>query len=314
MNSRSSTRRALGDGTNFGVKKLPEAFKHPENLSLAYFEASLVVEYLVSQNGEEGLRTLLHAYADGATDAEAFSRAFGRNIDDVERGFDTFVDQRYGKLRDAMRTPKPDVKPDDLAGLRARADANPDNFISQFAFGQALIRLGDLDGARAPLERAAQLAPQAQGDGSPHALLAKIAEAQKDPARARRELQALLTYDHTNVNAARELARLAGDAKAVDEENSALRLVADLDPFDAGAHRTLGQRLMDKGDYASSLVEFEASLALGPPNPAETHTDMAEALLKLGRRTEARQQALKALQVAPTFARAQDLLLAAEGK
>jgi hypothetical protein len=35
-------------------------------------------------------------------------------------------------------------------------------------------------------------------------------------------------------------------------------------------------------------------------------------LLKLGRRAEAKREALLALQVAPTFARAQDLLLAAE--
>ena len=78
--------------------------------------------------GEAGLRTLLKAYADGADDSNAFTRAFGRSIDDVEASFKTFVDQRYGALREAMRVPKPEVNPDDLAGLRARAQANPGNF------------------------------------------------------------------------------------------------------------------------------------------------------------------------------------------
>ena len=92
-------------GKTFGVKRLPEAFKHPENLSLAYFEASLVVEHLVELNGDAGLRTLLLAYADGAQDADAFTKAFGKNVDDVDASFKAFVEQHYGTLRDAMGDP-----------------------------------------------------------------------------------------------------------------------------------------------------------------------------------------------------------------
>ncbi|MEO8484201.1 MAG: hypothetical protein ABI634_18460 [Acidobacteriota bacterium] len=306
--------RALSEGKNFGVKKLPQAFKRPESLSLAYFEASLVVEDLVAQNGEAGLRTLLRAYADGATDADAFVKAFGRNIDEVEASFKTFVDKRYGALAEAMRVPKPEVAADDVPGLRARAQASPGNYVSQMALAVALLKNDDLDGAKAPLERAANLAPQAQGDSSPRALLGQIAETQKDPDRARREYRALLTYDHTNVNVARKVATLAAAAGAADEETAALKLVSDLDPFDAGVHGKLGGRLLAKNDAAGALLEFQASIALGAPNPAEAHSDVAEALIKLGRPAEARREALLALQAAPTFSRAQDLLLKAEGK
>jgi Flp pilus assembly protein TadD len=90
--------------------------------------------------------------------------------------------------------------------------------------------------------------------------------------------------------------------------------VADLDPFDTTAHAQLGRRLLEKGDNAAALIEFQAALAGGPANLAEAHTDSAEALLKLGRRDEARRAALLALKEAPTYARAQDLLLAAMGK
>jgi cellulose synthase operon protein C len=306
--------QALGAGKNFGVKKLPEAFKHPETLSMAYFEASLVVEHLVAQEGESGLRTLLTAYGNGATDADAFSKAFGRNLDDVEASYKTFVTARYGALAQAMKTPTPKVADDDVPGLRARAAANQGNFISQVTLGEALLKEGDLAGARPVLERAAALAPQAQGDDSPHALLARVAETEKDSARARREYRALLTYDHTNVNAARKLAALAAAANAVDEETAALRLVADLDPFDADTHGKLGRRLMARGDGAGALLEFQASVALGPPNPAEAHADVAEALIKLGRKTDARREVLLALQSAPTYSRAQDLLLQIEGR
>jgi len=305
--------RAMALGKTFGVKGLPDAFKHPESLALAYFEASLVVEYLVDQHGDEGLRTLLKAYGEGATDSEAFARAFGTSIDQADASFKAFVTARYGALAQAMKTP-PAVAPDDLNALRARAAAAPGNFVSQWSYGEALVHADRNGEAVAPLERAAALAPEASGGASPRALLAQIAQARGDTARARRELRALLTYDHTNITAARKLVALSSAPDAIDDRDYALRLVADLDPFDAGTHGLLGRRLVQKGDFASALIEFRAALALGPANLAEAHADIAEVLLSLERRDEARQEALAALKEAPTYARAQDLLLAAIGR
>lgn len=306
--------RELSRGRTFGVKALPQAFKRPESLALAYFEASLLVEHLAAENGDAALRTLLQAYADGADDAAAFTRAFGQSIDQVEASFQAFVNARYGTLSESLRVPEPRLDPADLAGLRARAAAEPRSFSVQLTFGQALIEAQDLEGARAALERAAALAPMASGEASPRALLAMIADVQKDPARARNELRLLLEHDHTNIAAARRLADLAAAAGATEDEDRALRLVADLDPFDAGVHVRLGRRLMARGEEADALVEFDAALALGPANRAEARTDRAEALLALGRTDEARREVMTALAEAPTFARAQDVLLKVMGR
>jgi len=304
--------RALALDMNFGVKGLPDAFKRPESLSMAYFEASLVVEHLVDLHGDEGLRTLLRAYANGADDTEAFAEAFGRSVDEVDRSFAAFVDERYGALRDAMANPPNAVAADDLPALRARAEANPGNYLSQWTFGQALVREGDLPAAKAPLQRAAELAPQASGNNSPNALLAQIAEQEGDRDAARRYWGALLVYDHENVQAARRLAAFSQGMPA--EEDRALRLVADLQPFDTDVHGQLGRRLFDEGDYGDALVEFQAAVALDPANPADAHADVADALLRLNRPAEAKQAALRALEEAPTYARAQDLLLEAIGR
>jgi Flp pilus assembly protein TadD len=305
----------LSKKRTFGVKNLPGAFKRPESIALAYFEASLLVEHLVEINGDGGLRTLLLAYADGVSDAEAFSRAFGRSIDDVEASFAQFVDSRYGALSRAMADPPTRVDVEDLAGLRARASAAPGNYTSLMALGAALLKAGAREEAVTVLQRAAELAPQSTGPGSPRALLAQLAEQAGDAARARREWRALLTYDHENVVAARRLAQLASQVPdGSDDRDFALRLIADLDPFDADAHAELGRRLFAKGNFREALLEFRAALAMGPANLAEAQTDLAETLFKLGRREEARRQVLTALQQAPTFARAQDLLLAVIGR
>ena len=304
--------RLLGQGQTFGVKGLPDAFKRPQHLAMAYFEASLVVEHLVELNGDQGLRTLLRAYADGASDADAFAKAFGRTVDEVHASFSGFIEKRYAALREAMKDPSKPAKGDNLDALRAAASSSPGSFLAQYALGQALFKTGDLAGAKTPLERAAQLAPQASGDASPRALLAQIAEKEGDVARARREWRALLAHDHANIAAARKLASLSADTP--DDYDFALRLVADLDPFDGDVHGLLGRRLMTKSEYQRALTEFQVALALGPANLAEAHSDVADVLLQLGRRDDAKRSALSALKEAPTYARAQDLLLAAIGK
>jgi Flp pilus assembly protein TadD len=177
-----------------------------------------------------------------------------------------------------------------------------------------LLRLGDTTGAKSALERAAKLAPQATGSASPRALLAQIAEKEGDRPRARRELRELLTYNHENVAAARRLLALSGEPQAIDDRDFALRVIADVDPFDGEVHGQLGKRLLEQNQPAAALIELQAAMAVGPPNLAEAHTDIAETLLKLGRKDEARQQALLALKLAPTYTRAQDLLLLAIGK
>lgn len=314
--------RALAMKRTFGVKGLPNAFERPQDLSMAYFEASLLTEYLVSINGDAGLRALLSAYAAGAKDADAFAKAFGKTVDEVHTGFAAFVEAQYGELARAMA----DVpgtgassgtgrgaQPKSIEDLTALAAKQPGSFLVQWSLGSALYERGDLDAAKAALERAAALAPMAQGETSPRALLAAIADKQGDGARARNELRQLLTWDHDNLEAARRLVASARSAGDKESETLALRVIADVDPFDASAHAYLGKLALERKEYAPALVELLAALALGPPNLAEAHADVAEAYLGLGRKDDARKSALKALEHAPTFPRAQDLLLAAMG-
>lgn len=85
------------------------------------------------------------------------------------------------------------------------------------------------------------------------------------------------------------LAALAREANDDANEAFALRVVADVYPYDVDTHVQLGRRALARKDYAEALTELQAVVALGPLNKAE---------------------ALKALEQAPTYARAQDILLA----
>ena len=48
---------------------------------------------------------------------------------------------------------------------------------------------------------------------------------------------------------------------------------------------------------------------MNPVNRAEAHTDLAESYFKIGKKDDAKKQTLAALEIAPTYGRAQDLLL-----
>ena len=123
----------------------------------------------------------------------------------------------------------------------------------------------------------------------------------------------LIEADHDNVDAAQRLLVTARASRDVAAESAALKLIASVDPFDATAHALLGRQALARKEYDVALIELQVALALGPPNAAEAQADIAEAYLGLGRRDEARKAALRALEYAPTFPRAQDLLLASIG-
>jgi Tfp pilus assembly protein PilF len=59
--------------------------------------------------------------------------------------------------------------------------------------------------------------------------------------------------------------------------------------------------------------EFRAALVTGATDKAAAHCDLGESYLLAGRRADAKREALAALEIAPSFERAQELLLNAVG-
>jgi len=292
------------------IRDLDAAFTRPDTIALAYFQASLVVEQIVETYGMPGLRGLLVAYGDGLDTEAAVQRALGVGLDALQKTFDERLAGRFGALGDALQVPDgvslQGLK--DPAEARRLAASHPGSYPVQLAAGRVLAAT-DPAVATATLERAAALVPMATGSDSPHGVLAALAEKQGDPARAMRELRLLLTHDHTNVEAARSLAALASTAGDQALERFALERVVMLDPYDPGAHTAFGHLALQSKDVPLATREFQAALAAGPVDLAAAHCDLGETYFLAGRKDDAKRQALAALEIAPTFERAQDLLL-----
>ena len=303
---------ALDQGKTLKLKDLNSGFTKPDTIALAYFEASLLVDHIVASRGEAALRNLLLTYGKGVEGDAAIQEGLGVSIDQLQTTFDGAVDARFASIRSALRDQRENARGQDVTALRAAADANPGSYRAQLALGQALAEQGD-KAAFEPLEKAAALIPVAIGEGSPHAVMGRLAEKLGDPGRAIKEYRALLVNDHTDVDAARRLAALAQKSGDKDALLLAQERVVSLDPFDAQGHAGLGRLAVERKDGALAVREFRAALATGPADKAAAHCDLGEAYLIDGKPVEAKREALAALEIAPSFERAQDLLLKTVG-
>jgi tetratricopeptide (TPR) repeat protein len=303
--------QALVDGTTMPLATLNAGFSDPRRITLAYHQASLVVEHLVEQFGDAGLVRLLRAYGEGLDDEAALKKATGIAMADLQRSFDAFVEARFGAQRRALMPVEglEEVGADPVA-LKAFAAKHPDSFLTQMALGSVLLREQEFAGARQAFERAAALVPAATGPKGPRAMLAEVAEAAGEPALRRAALLEAIDEHHTALDLARELqqaAREAGDDAALGR---AAARVIEVDPFDAAAHSDVGRLALANGHLEAARQSFQLALLAGPGDLVAAHTDLAEALLAAGKDDEAKQQAVAALEMAPRFARAQDVLLA----
>jgi tetratricopeptide (TPR) repeat protein len=308
---------AYAEGHVLPLSDLNAGFTRPAQIALAYFEASLAVEMIVDRFGDQGLRALLSAYAEGLDTNAAVQKALGVKMADLQSTFNTRLEQRFGALGRMLQLPNGVKIPDgaDAPALQALAARYPTSYPLQMAAGRALAASGSRDAAFAAFERAARLAPTVTGADSPHALMADLADRAGDQARALAELKALLAYDHTNVAAARRLAPLADKAADEGARLLAYERIVTVDPFDAAAHTAYGRIALARRNLPLALRELQAALAVGPIDVVSARCDLAEALLAANRRDEAKREVLAALKIAPSYQRGQELLLKiVEGK
>jgi tetratricopeptide (TPR) repeat protein len=299
---------ALEQGRVLKLADLNSGFTSAETIALAYYQASLLVEHIVATHGDAPLRTLIRTYGDGLEGEEAITKALGVSIDALQASFDKMLDARFSSVRAALRAQVKAGETTDIASLRQLASEHPNSYQAQLLLGTALAAQGD-KAAYDPLERAAALVPMAIGESSPYAVMGRLAEQLGDSARAIKAYQALLAQDHTAIEPARRLATLAskaGDDRALAVANER---IVEIDPFDAQGHTGVGRLAIKRGDAPTAVRAFRAALAIGPADRAAAHCDLGESYLLAGRRDDAKREALAALEIAPSFERAQELLL-----
>src|SRR5262245_20693893 len=288
---------ALQRNETLKLKDLNAGFTRPETIALAYYQASLLVDHIVTTYGQDAVRRLLMAYGEGLEGEAALAKGLGSSTEKLQASFDTAIQTRFSGLFAALRAapggdgPSPPKPSGNMDELKAAAAADPTSFTAQLALGRALAAAGDT-AAYEPLEKAAALIPVATGESSPNAIIGRLAEKLGDTPRAVKAYRALIEHDHAAVEPARRLAALAQKSGDEAMQQFALDRVVALDPFDATAHTGAGRLALKGKNAAVAAREFKVALLTNVPDKAAAHCDLAEAYLMAGKPADAKNEAL----------------------
>jgi tetratricopeptide (TPR) repeat protein len=308
--------RAFAAGRWLKIADLDSGFqrpRNPEDLPIAYFQASQVCEFIVDRFGFDTILRMLALYRDKAQTADILKQVLKLSDSEFDQAFKDYIETKTRKLQAALKTES------NLAASLTKEDvlkmlAVEDTFALHLRAGHLFRADDDLENAVLHFKRAIDLFPYYAGEGNAYEALAEIFEKRGDNAQASEALASLARYDENNLKALKALAQLRlalGDRAGALE---AMRLSFYVSPFEYATHTQAGELSLDTKQYAQALAEFQITLALDPPNVAEANYNVANAYYMLGRQAEARRAVLRALEAAPSYEKAQELLLKIVGQ
>jgi len=315
--------QAYQSGRLHPVSRLNEGFIRPEyneQVVFSYYQASLVFDLIESRWGLDAILAMLEAYRQGTSNSQVFSTVLGESSRAFDDTFDNYVRDRWGDQMRAVSVPNESEGVTILhregvgvEGMRLRVLEDPGNFQARLAYGQALYSEDRFEEAEVELRAALNLFPEYGGMDGPLMYLAGIHRQRGELDRAARALQQLGQLNETLYPIHSQEAELWVELGNPVAAARALEKVVEIVPFDMGPHQALAELYEEMEEPQGAVLERRAILALDPTDRAEAHYRLAVALAEAGDRAGARSQVLRALEIAPSYEAALELLLALRG-
>ncbi|MCA9025153.1 MAG: tetratricopeptide repeat protein [Planctomycetaceae bacterium] len=309
-------RERILSGEMTPVAELSSAFleaESGEDVQFAYFESSLVVEYLVETYGFEALKSVLGDLSMGMPINESLPR-HTEELPAIETGFREFARREADDL-----APEVDWTTPDLSGLLNEQDSepllrewvadHPGNIRGLSIFADVLITNERWDEAKHMLRRLIDLYPGDTSDDNAYRRLARVQRRLDETDAEVETLEGYATYDPDATDVfvrLIELARERDDREALKRNAGRLMAVNPLTPI---PHSALAFAAEQEDNHASAVTAYQSLLDLSPNDPATVHFGLAKHLAATGESEEAKRHSLQALEVAPRYREAQHLLL-----
>jgi Tfp pilus assembly protein PilF len=271
------------------VLELDRGFVRPEypaQVIVSYFEAGKVCDYIAQKWGNDAILGMIHSYANRKTTAEAIQENLHETPADFDKNFLLWLDQQTGNTVRHFDEWK--------QGLQAAHSA---------------LRNGKKDEAIREGLRIRDYYPDYVGSASDYELIVEAYLGKSDKAAAIRALEQYRDTGGRNVSTLKKLAALEQESGQPAQAENTLQKLNYIYPEDEEIHYRLGGLLLDRGDASGAIREYQAVLQLQPGDAAESHYDLAKAFRAAHRIEEAKDQILLALEAAPDFKPAQQLLL-----
>ncbi len=311
--------RSLASGEMRPVSELDRGFsnpRHPGEVIESYYQASLVFELIEERHGFDAIVAMLRAYRDGADNEEAFERALGVRLEDFDREFESFLQSRFaaalrsvGGDGDAKTMGAELEMATNIATLEAAVANAPGRFGLRMALGRALFGEERRAEAAAHFEAALELFPRYGGPDGAHWFLGRIRQEEGNAAAAIGHYRALIDLNESHYDARLALAEVLRQEGDDAGATATLRDLVHIHPYEIDDHIQLAALMETTGDLEGAILARRAVLALEPVDRAAAHYELARILHLNGESAAARRAVLAALEIAPNYEAALDLLL-----
>ncbi|HWP85325.1 MAG TPA: tetratricopeptide repeat protein, partial [Terriglobia bacterium] len=309
------------------MEKLDGVFvrpQYPMQVAFAYFQAGLICEFIAERYGFPKILAMVKAYGEGKTDAVVMREVLGLSLEEFDRAFTAYAREKTYGFGEAVRLDRVTVGNAEITvrggeeggapGARPRqeriAPADPSrDFLGRLREAAELRKQGQLAEAIASAQAAKKLFPPYAEEGNPYELLAEIYEAQGQKEKAVEELEAWRLQRGRNPETFKKLASLQAELGRRSDAIRTLNEALQVSMFDLEIHRQLADWHLEEGKTDLAVREYRAVLALNPPDRADAHYRLAAAYWKKRDTASARREVLAALEIAPGYRPAQQLLL-----
>lgn len=301
------------------------------DLGFAYFQSYLVVDYIAAEYGFDKLVELVGQYGLIKEDSERFNEVFDMSMDQFDSGFRNWIDRRVAEIDVFVHS---EDLPDEGEGhghgvrenssailaelynnaslkqhMQARIDENPKDFQAYLQMGIVLFKEENFTEAKQFLQQAHDMLPEYTGYPSPPLVLSQIYEKEGNRQAQLEQLEILLQNLQHDYDSAMILARAAMADNDMERANYYIDRALQVDPYRTDVHQLKAEYADRIQNTELAVTEYEVLLKLDINDPVETRTNLAEAYLKNGQLNEAKQNILTALEIAPSYLRAQQVLL-----
>lgn len=305
-------REMLLDESLTPVSKLSGAFLNPPSaihLQFAYYQSSLVIEFLVENYGFESILKVLDDLAAGLNINDALVRSVG-SLDQLDQRFAMYargLAEGFGKDVDWSREDLPERG--SVEEWTQWVKDHPSNYFGNLQLAQSLIAAKQHEAAVEPLERLVQMQAVTGGRGGPLELLADVYAKLDRTADEKETLQRLVAISDDALPAVirlSELAKQESDWQSVSE--NANRILA-IQPLTAVGHLYLADASEQIGKPLDTIRALSAIGQLDPVDPASIEYRLAKAYVELEKPDLATDKLISALREAPRYRDALSLLL-----
>lgn len=294
---------AFREGRLAPASALNQAFlrpRYPEQIVHAYYQGALVIEMIARDHGFEAIVRMLEGYRDGRSTAELLSEVLGRDAQAFDAAFEAFVRERFGHALQALA---PVADAEDGAMPEGR-------YPHLLREAHAALDAGELERAFDALTEAQALFPEHAGGAGTYHMLAALHLRRGEPERAIAQLERAIAIDADDLDAHLRLAQLYRETGDAGAAAAMLERTLLIQPFDATLYRTLAEIRESHGEWQSAAEARAAVVALEPADEAGARYLLARAHHRAGNAAAARRAVLGALEIAPLYEEALELLLA----